>query len=151
MIGLLQRVGAARVEVEGEVVGAIETGLLVLVGVERGDTEAQADRLLERLLGYRVFADPEGKMNRSVRDIGGGLLLAPQFTLAADTRKGMRPSFAPAASPSEGERLFNYLVERARQRHSPVATGRFGAHMRVGLTNDGPVTFWLQATAGNPG
>ncbi|HRD66748.1 MAG TPA: D-aminoacyl-tRNA deacylase [Candidatus Competibacter sp.] len=147
MIGLLQRVGVARVEVEGEVVGAIETGLLVLVGVERGDTEAQADRLLERLLGYRVFADAEGKMNWSVRDIGGGLLLVPQFTLAADTRKGMRPSFTPAASPSEGERLFDYLAGRARQRHSPVATGRFGAHMQVGLTNDGPVTFWLQATA----
>ena len=147
MIGLLQRVGMARVEVEGEVVGAIETGLLVLVGVERGDTEAQADRLLERLLGYRVFADAEGKMNWSVRDIGGGLLLVPQFTLAADTRKGMRPSFTPAASQTEGERLFDYLVGRARQRHSPVATGRFGAHMQVGLTNDGPVTFWLQATA----
>ena len=104
MIGLLQRVGMARVEVEGEVVGAIETGLLVLVGVERGDTEAQADRLLERLLGYRVFADAEGKMNWSVRDIGGGLLLVPQFTLAADTRKGMRPSFTPAASPSRSPR-----------------------------------------------
>jgi len=145
MIGLLQRVGAARVEVEGAVVGAIEAGLLVLVGVERGDAEAQADRLLERLLGYRVFADAEGKMNRSVREIEGGLLLIPQFTLAADTRKGMRPSFTSAAAPAEGERLFDYLVAQARRQHAPVATGRFGAHMRVSLTNDGPVTFWLRS------
>lgn len=146
MIGLLQRVGTARVEVAGETVGAIETGLLVLVGVERGDREEQADRLLERLLGYRVFADSEGKMNLSVRDIGGGVLLVPQFTLAADTQKGMRPSFTPAASPTEGERLFDYLTIQARQRHAPVATGRFGAQMQVSLTNDGPVTFWLRAT-----
>lgn len=145
MIGLLQRVSTARVEVGGETVGEIGPGLLVLVGVERGDAEAQADRLLERLLGYRVFADPEGKMNLSVRDIGGGLLLVPQFTLAADTRKGMRPSFTPAAPPAEGERLFAYLAGQARRQHTPVATGRFGAHMRVDLTNDGPVTFWLQA------
>ncbi|HRF64199.1 MAG TPA: D-aminoacyl-tRNA deacylase, partial [Candidatus Competibacter sp.] len=145
MIGLLQRVSAARVEVEGKIVGAIETGLLVLVGVERGDTEAQADRLLERLLGYRVFADADGKMNRSLREIEGGLLLVPQFTLAADTRKGMRPSFTPAASPDEGERLFDYLVAQARRQHALVATGRFGAHMQVSLTNDGPVTFWLRA------
>jgi D-tyrosyl-tRNA(Tyr) deacylase len=145
MIGLLQRVSAARVEVGKETVGAIETGLLVLVGVERGDAEPQADRLLDRLLGYRVFTDPEGKMNLSVRDLGGGLLLVPQFTLAADTRKGMRPSFTPAAPPAEGERLFDYLVEQARRKHAPVVTGRFGAHMRVSLTNDGPVTFWLRA------
>ncbi|MEI2743063.1 MAG: D-aminoacyl-tRNA deacylase [Candidatus Competibacter sp.] len=145
MIGLLQRVSAARVEVEGKIVGAIETGLLALVGVERGDTEAQADRLLERLLGYRVFADADGKMNRSLREIEGGLLLVPQFTLAADTRKGMRPSFTPAASPDEGERLFDYLVAQARLQHALVATGRFGAHMQVSLTNDGPVTFWLRA------
>lgn len=145
MIGLLQRVAAARVEVDGDPVGTIDAGLLVLIGVERGDTEIQADRLLERLLGYRVFADADGKMNRSLREIGGGLLLVPQFTLAADTRKGMRPSFTPAASPAEGERLFGYLVERAQRQHTPVATGRFGAHMRVGLTNDGPVTFWLRA------
>ncbi len=144
MIGLLQRVSMARVEVGGETVGEIGPGLLVLVGVERGDAEAQADRLLERLLGYRVFADPEGKMNLSVRDIGGGLLLVPQFTLAADTRKGMRPSFTPAAPPAEGERLFAYLAGQARRQHTPVATGRFGAHMRVDLSNDGPVTFWLQ-------
>ena len=146
MIGLLQRVGTARVEVAGETVGAIETGLLVLVGVERGDREEQADRLLERLLGYRVFADSEGKMNLSVRDVGGGVLLVPQFTLAADTQKGMRPSFTPAASPTEGERLFDYLTIQARQRHAPVATGRFGAQMQVSLMNDGPVTFWLRAT-----
>lgn len=145
MIGLLQRVSAARVEVDSEIVGAIGAGLLVLVGVERGDSEAQADRLLERLLGYRVFADADGKMNRSVRDIGGGLLLVPQFTLAADTRKGTRPSFTPAASPADGERLFNYLVEQARQHPTPVATGRFGADMQVSLTNDGPVTFWLRS------
>ncbi|HRF63908.1 MAG TPA: D-aminoacyl-tRNA deacylase [Candidatus Competibacter sp.] len=146
MIGLLQRVGTARVEVAGETVGAIETGLLVLVGVERGDREEQADRLLERLLGYRVFADSEGKMNLSVRDVGGGVLLVPQFTLAADTQKGMRPSFTPAASPTEGERLFDYLTIQARQRHAPVATGRFGAQMQVSLMNDGPVTFWLRTT-----
>ncbi|HHW77212.1 MAG TPA: D-tyrosyl-tRNA(Tyr) deacylase [Xanthomonadaceae bacterium] len=150
MIGLLQRVSAARVEVDDAIVGTIDTGLLVLVGVERGDTEREADRLLDRLLGYRVFADPEGRMNLSVRDHGGGLLLVPQFTLAADTRKGRRPSFTPAAPPAEGERLFDYLAAQARQQHSPVATGRFGAHMRVSLTNDGPVTFWLRVTGGSP-
>lgn len=144
MIGLLQRVSEARVEVDGHIVGEINAGLLVLIGVERGDGENQAGRLLERLLGYRVFADAEGKMNRSLCDTGGGLLLVPQFTLAADTRKGMRPSFTPAAPPAEGERLFNYLVAQARQQHTPVATGRFGAHMRVSLMNDGPVTFCLQ-------
>ncbi|QQS54000.1 MAG: D-tyrosyl-tRNA(Tyr) deacylase [Candidatus Competibacteraceae bacterium] len=146
MIGLLQRVTEARVAVGGDTVGAIDAGLLVLIGVERGDTEIQADRLLERLLGYRVFADADGKMNRSLREVGGGLLLVPQFTLAADTRKGLRPSFTPAAPPDEGERLFGYLVERAQRQHTPVATGRFGAHMRVGLSNDGPVTFWLRVT-----
>ncbi|HCK81070.1 MAG TPA: D-aminoacyl-tRNA deacylase [Candidatus Competibacter sp.] len=145
MIGLLQRVSAARVEVDGETVAAIDAGLLVLIGVERGDTEAQANRLLERLLGYRIFADAEGRMNRSLREIEGGLLLVPQFTLAADTRKGMRPSFTPAAPPDEGERLFGYLLTQARQQHTPVAAGRFGAHMQVSLTNDGPVTFWLRS------
>ncbi|TVR63462.1 MAG: D-tyrosyl-tRNA(Tyr) deacylase [Candidatus Competibacteraceae bacterium] len=148
MIGLLQRVSMARVEVGGDTVGEIGPGLLVLVGVERGDAEAQADRLLERLLGYRVFADAEGKMNLSVRDSDGGLLLVPQFTLAADTRKGMRPSFTPAAPPAAGERFFDYLAARARQQHPRVATGRFGAHMRVELINDGPVTFWLQVPPG---
>jgi len=144
MIGLLQRVDSASVTVAGEVVGAIDAGLLVLVGVERGDTEAQADRLLARLLGYRVFEDATGRMNHSLADTGGGLLLVPQFTLAADTRKGMRPSFTPAAEPAEGECLFGYLLDQARARHAPVAAGRFGADMRVGLVNNGPVTFWLQ-------
>ncbi|MBI2780108.1 MAG: D-tyrosyl-tRNA(Tyr) deacylase [Gammaproteobacteria bacterium] len=147
MIGLLQRVRAAQVVVEGEVVGAIGHGLLVLVGVEQGDTEAQADRLLERLLGYRVLADADGKMNLSLRDVGGGLLLVPQFTLAADTRKGMRPSFTPAASPQVGLCLFNHLVQQAHNQHSNLATGRFGADMLVTLTNDGPVTFLLRAAS----
>lgn len=145
MIGLLQRVTHASVMVEGELVGAIQRGLMVLVGVERGDNEAQADRLLERLLGYRVFPDAEGKMNLSLRDIAGGLLLVPQFTLPADTQKGMRPSFTPAATPEEGRRLFEYVVTAARAVHPIVATGRFGADMQVALVNDGPVTFWLQA------
>jgi D-tyrosyl-tRNA(Tyr) deacylase len=144
MIGLLQRVSESRVLVDGETIGAIGRGLMVLVGVEKGDGEAQADRLLQRLLGYRVFADAHGRMNLSVADTGGGLLLVPQFTLAADTRKGMRPSFSPAAAPAEGERLFNYLVEQARQQHTPVQTGRFGADMQVHLINDGPVTFTLR-------
>lgn len=145
MIGLLQRVAAARVEVEDEVIGAIGAGTLALVGVERGDREAQADRLLERTLGYRIFEDADGRMNRSLADVHGGLLLVPQFTLAADTGKGMRASFTPAADPAEGERLFGYLLERARARHGDVASGRFGAHMQVHLVNDGPVTFWLRA------
>ncbi len=144
MIGLLQRVATAQVHVDGIVVGEIERGLLVFVGVERTDTEAQADRLLARLLAYRVFADDEGRMNRSVRDIGGALLLVPQFTLAADTRKGTRASFTPAAAADIGRRLFEYLLERARQEHAHVASGRFGADMQVALVNDGPVTFWLQ-------
>ena len=145
MIGLLQRVRSARVEVESRNVGTIERGLLVFVGVEQGDNESKADRLLERLLGYRVFPDADGRMNLSVREIAGGLLLVPQFTLAADTEKGMRPSFTPAAAPVEGQRLFGYLVERARTQHAPVATGIFGADMQVTLTNDGPVTFWLKS------
>jgi D-tyrosyl-tRNA(Tyr) deacylase len=144
MIGLLQRVREASVLVAGETVGAIGIGLLVLVGVERGDSEIQAQRLLERLLGYRIFADAQGRMNLSVRDIGGGLLLVPQFTLAADTRKGARPSFTSAAVPEVGERLFDYLVAQARLLHGVVAIGRFGAPMQVSLINDGPVTFWLQ-------
>jgi D-aminoacyl-tRNA deacylase len=144
MIGLLQRVSHAEARVETNTVGAIDAGLLVLVGVERGDTEQQADRLLERLLTYRVFADDKGRMNRSVRDVRGGLLLVSQFTLAADTRSGTRPGFSPAAAPAEGKRLFDYLATRARERHGTVATGEFGAHMQVTLTNDGPVTFWLQ-------
>jgi D-tyrosyl-tRNA(Tyr) deacylase len=143
MIGLLQRVAEASVSVDGELIGSIGSGLMVLVGVERGDSEAQADRLLERLLGYRVFADAEDKMNLSLRDIEGGLLLVPQFTLPADTRKGMRPSFTPAAAPEEGKRLFNYLLERACRAHPTVSSGRFAADMQVALINDGPVTFWL--------
>ncbi|MBI5612570.1 MAG: D-tyrosyl-tRNA(Tyr) deacylase [Gammaproteobacteria bacterium] len=144
MIGLLQRVSDARVRVGGEIVAAIGRGLLVLVGFEQGDDEARADRLLERLLGYRVFADTAGKMNLSVREVEGGLLLVPQFTLAADTDKGMRPSFTPAAAPETGRRLFDYLVGQAERRHAPVQAGRFGADMQVTLTNDGPVTFWLR-------
>jgi D-tyrosyl-tRNA(Tyr) deacylase len=147
MIGLLQRVSEARVRVEGRTVGEIGPGLLVFVGVERGDDEAVADRLLARLLGYRVFGDEEGKMNRSLQDVGGGLLLVSQFTLAADTRKGARPSFSSAAPPEDGRRLFDYLAARARASHPLVATGEFGADMKVALVNDGPVTFWLQVGA----
>ena len=146
MIGLLQRVAHAEVRVDERQVGDIEKGLLVLVGVERGDTEAQADRLLERLCTYRVFPDPEGRMNRSLQDVGGQLLLVSQFTLAADTRSGTRPGFSRAAPPDEGRRLFDYLVQRARTRLSVVQTGEFGADMQVSLTNDGPVTFWLQVS-----
>ena len=149
MIGLLQRVSSAQVVVEGRTVGAIDAGLLVLVGVERGDDRPQADRLLERLLGYRVFADTEGRMNLSLRDTGGGLLLVPQFTLPADTRKGTRPSFTPAAAPALGRALFDYLVESARAQHAPVETGVFGVDMQVSLTNSGPVTFWLQVPPGS--
>jgi len=147
MIGLLQRVSAAHVDVGAECVGRIGRGLLVLVGVERGDAPAQADRLLDRLLGYRVFPDDAGRMNLSLTDIGGGLLLVPQFTLAADTTKGMRAGFSPAADPEDGERLFDYLVAAAQGRLPGVQAGRFGAHMQVSLTNDGPVTFWLRASA----
>ncbi len=147
MIAVLQRVSRARVTVAGESVGEIGPGLLVLVAVEKGDSEATAERMAERLLNYRVFADAEGKMNRSVTDIGGGLLLVPQFTLAADTRKGTRPSFTPAADPDTGRRLFEHLVQFCRKRHGPVATGRFGADMQVCLVNDGPVTFILKVPA----
>lgn len=146
MIGLLQRVSGAAVTIAGEEVGVIGPGLLVLVGVQRGDTEAQAERLLDRLLDYRVFADADGRMNLSLRDTGGGLLLVPQFTLAADTKKGTRASFTPAAEPETGRRLFDNLCTLARTRWSPVACGRFGADMHVQLVNDGPVTFWLEAS-----
>jgi len=145
VIGLLQRVSRARVEVSGETVGAIGRGLLVLVAVQPDDTQARADRLLERILAYRVFPDADDRMNLSLRDLGGGLLLVSQFTLAADTRKGTRASFTSAAAPELGQRLYDYLVERARAAHPEVAAGRFGADMQVSLTNDGPVTFWLQA------
>ena len=145
MLALIQRVTSASVAVDGAVVGAIGPGLLALVAVEPGDTDALIQRMVERLLGYRVFADANGKMNLSLADTGGGLLLVSQFTLAADTRSGMRPSFTTAAPPAEAERGFDRLVELCRQRHAPgVETGRFGAHMVVSLVNDGPVTFLLR-------
>ncbi len=144
MIGLLQRVTQARVDIDGETVGEIDRGLLVLVGVEKEDDASRADRLLERLLGYRIFEDEQGRMNLSLHDIDGGLLLVPQFTLTADTRKGRRPSFDPAAPPALGERLFDHLLAQARAQHGQVASGQFGADMQVHLVNDGPATFWLQ-------
>jgi D-tyrosyl-tRNA(Tyr) deacylase len=146
MLSLIQRVSRAHVEVDGETVGAIGPGLLALVGVEPGDGPAQVARMRERLLGYRVFADAEGRMNRSLADTGGGLLLVSQFTLAADTRSGMRPGFSTAAAPAEAERIFAELVEDCRRHHpAGVETGRFGAHMQVALVNDGPVTFLLRS------
>ena len=145
MKGLIQRVRGARVEVDGEIVGAIDHGLLALVGVEPQDDEDSVNRLLHKLLNYRVFGDDEGKMNLSLSDVGGGLLLVSQFTLAADTRKGLRPSFSSAAPPARGAAVFDLLVEQARERHPLVATGRFGANMQVHLVNDGPVTFLLEA------
>ena len=144
MIGLLQRVTHATVQVQQKTIAAIDRGLLVFIGVEKDDTPARADRLLERLLGYRIFPDRDDKMNLGLRDIGGGLLLVPQFTLPADTRKGMRPSFSSAAPPDQGRALFAYLLKEAQARHQPVAAGVFGADMQVTLTNDGPVTFWLE-------
>lgn len=144
MIGLLQRVTRARVEAEQQTIAAIGTGLSVLVGVEKSDDEKKADRLLQRLLGYRVFPDRDRKMNLSLTDIHGELLLIPQFTLPADTARGMRPSFSAAAPPEQGRRLFEYLLARAGELHPRTAAGRFGADMQVTLTNDGPVTFWLQ-------
>ncbi len=143
MIGLLQRVASAHVEVDGRTVGGIGRGLLVLLCAERGDAEHQADALLARLLGYRVFPDERGRMNRSLVEVGGGLLLVPQFTLAADTRSGLRPSFTPAAPPDEARRLYEYAVSRARAAHPQVETGVFGADMQVHLVNDGPVTIRL--------
>ena len=145
MISLIQRVLEARVTVERRTVGEIGPGLLALVAVERGDQPANAARMVERLLGYRVFADAEGRMNRSLADTGGGLLLVSQFTLAADTAKGTRASFTPAAPPDEAEHLFNEVVALARSRHDVVATGEFGAEMTVSLVNHGPVTFRLTA------
>jgi D-tyrosyl-tRNA(Tyr) deacylase len=145
VIALIQRVTAARVEVDGAVVGRIEAGLLALIGVEKDDAETQVVRLADKLLGYRVFADGQGRMNLSVRDTGGGLLLVPQFTLAADTKKGTRPSFSAAAEPARAQTLFGSLVDEVRRRHDRVETGVFGAEMFVSLTNHGPVTFWLSA------
>jgi len=144
VIALLQRVVEARVTADGRAVGEIGPGLLALVCAERGDDAASATRLVERVLAFRMFADGTGKMNRSLRDTGGGLLLVPQFTLAADTRSGNRPSFSAAADPALGRRLFEHAVAQARAAHSPVTTGEFGAQMQVSLVNDGPVTFWLR-------
>lgn len=144
MIALIQRVSKASVEVDGDTIGTIEQGLMVLLCAERGDTTMQADNLLTKLLAYRVFSDDAGKMNHSVKDVQGGLLLVPQFTLAADTNSGTRPSFTPAAPPDIGKQLFDYFVTQAKSKHANVATGQFGADMQVSLTNDGPVTFWLQ-------
>ncbi len=144
MIGLIQRVSRAQVDVDGVTVGQIGRGIMLLLGVEKADTPATAERLLERVLGYRIFADAQGKMNLSLREVAGELLIVPQFTLPADTRKGMRPSFTPAAPPELGKALFDDFVERARLRLEGVQTGVFSADMQVSLTNDGPVTFWLQ-------
>ncbi|MCK5336826.1 MAG: D-tyrosyl-tRNA(Tyr) deacylase [Gammaproteobacteria bacterium] len=147
MIALLQRVTEASVEVDGAQIAAISRGLMVLLGVEKGDDEGVVQRLVDKLLKYRVFSDTEDKMNLSVQDIQGQLLLVPQFTLAANTNKGLRPSFSSAASPSEGARLFDRFVSMAKQSNCQVQTGQFGADMKVSLVNDGPVTFWLQVTA----
>lgn len=151
MIALLQRVSRAEVIVAGEVVGTIDRGILVMACAERGDDQATADRLLERVLEYRIFPDPAGKMNLSVQEVGGGLLLVPQFTLAADTSRGTRPSFSSALDAKPAQGLFDYLVARARLRHPVVSAGRFGAQMQVSLTNDGPVTFWLRVTPADGG
>ena len=145
MKALLQRVSRASVTVDGHCVGEIGAGLLVLLGLERGDDRQAGERLLEKLLAYRVFADPEGRMNRSVRDIGGGVLLVSQFTLAAETGKGLRPGFSSALPPAEAEELYQYLLGQLQRRHEQVAAGLFGANMQVSLVNDGPVTFLLES------
>jgi len=144
MIALLQRVSEASVHVNGKLVGRIDKGILALIGVQRNDSESQADRLLQRVLAYRIFPDDEERMNLNLRQANGGLLLVPQFTLAADTNSGNRPSFTPAAPPDEGRRLFHYLADRAATEIGELATGEFGADMKVSLVNDGPVTFWLE-------
>ena len=151
MIALIQRVNRAAVTVDSETVGAIGRGILALIGVQRGDTTASADRLLERVLTYRIFSDEQGKMNLSLRDIQGELLLVSQFTLAADTQKGTRAGFSRAAAPEEAKRLFDYLLDRARASHGTVAAGVFGADMQVSLVNDGPVTFWLETAVTSVG
>lgn len=143
MIALLQRVSEASVRVDGELIGRIDQGLLIFLCAERNDTEKEADALLAKLLAYRVFYDADGKMNLNVAQVNGGVLLVPQFTLAADTRSGTRPSFTPAAPPALARQLFDYVVDRARTMHSVVETGQFGTDMKVALINDGPVTFWL--------
>jgi D-tyrosyl-tRNA(Tyr) deacylase len=144
MIGLLQRVSEASVRVDDEVIARIGAGLLVLIGIQPQDDERSAQRLVDRLLTYRVFADAQGRMNRALRDTGGGLLLVPQFTLAADTRRGTRPGFSTAAPPAQARLLFAALVRHARHAHAEVGSGSFGADMKVALVNDGPVTFWLE-------
>lgn len=144
MIGLLQRVQRAAVDVHGERIAEISCGLLVLIGVQQGDSETEAGRLLQRLLGYRVFEDADGKMNLNIGQAGGAMLLVPQFTLAADTRSGTRPGFSTAAEPVEGQRLYDYFLEQAQQCPVAVSSGQFGADMQVSLVNDGPVTFWLE-------
>jgi D-aminoacyl-tRNA deacylase len=144
MIALIQRVTRAEVRVDERVLGAIELGIAALVGVRQTDAESDADRLLERILGYRIFPDTAGRMNLNLGSVGGGLLLVPQFTLAADTARGMRPGFSTAAAPEKAAALFEYLLQRAGERHQPVARGAFGAHMQLSLINDGPVTFWLE-------
>lgn len=146
MISLLQRVSQASVTVDSQEIGRIGKGLLVLLCAEKNDTEKEADALLNRLLGYRVFSDENDKMNLSVTAIGGELLIVPQFTLAADTRSGTRPSFSPAAPPDIGKKLFDYFVSQAKLKLSGIKTGQFGADMKVSLTNDGPVTFWLDTS-----
>ena len=148
MIALIQRVTSAEVRVESAVVGAISRGLLALIAVRREDTEASAERLLERLLAYRIFPDTEGRMNLSTREVGGGLLLVPQFTLAADTTSGTRAGFSTAAEPDTARRLFAHLIATLERTYAPVSSGVFGADMQVSLINDGPVTFWLEAPAG---
>lgn len=150
MLALVQRVSEARVRVDGESVGNIERGLLVFFCAERGDVDPACERLLARLLKLRCFPDEEGRMNRSVVEVAGGLLIVPQFTLAADTRSGTRPSFGGAAAPDEGRRLFDAFVAGAHRQHQPVATGVFGADMKVSLINDGPVTLWLRQDPTSP-
>ncbi|ACV27686.1 D-aminoacyl-tRNA deacylase [Kangiella koreensis] len=144
MIAVLQRVLESKVVVDGKTIGAIDQGLMVLLGVEKNDDQVTADKLLQRILKYRVFGDAEGKMNLSLQDVSGGLLLVPQFTLAADTHSGLRPSFSSAAPPKQGKELFGYFVEQARNQYDKVECGQFGADMKVHLINDGPVTFYLK-------
>jgi D-aminoacyl-tRNA deacylase len=150
VIALIQRVSESEVRVEGHTIGAIGKGLLAMIGIERDDDQTRAERLLTRVLDYRVFPDDDGRMNLSLRQVGGGLLLVPQFTLVADTDRGNRASFAAAGSPAAARSLFEQLVAKALEWHAPVATGRFGAHMAVSLINDGPVTFWLEASSSEP-
>lgn len=144
MLGLLQRVKRASVDVDGECVGKIDQGILLLLGIEKNDTEATADKLIDKILAYRMFADEQQKMNCNLQQINGGILVVSQFTLAADTNKGLRPSFSSAAPPALAEELYNYFVERLKLKHAQVATGVFAADMQVGLVNDGPVTFMLK-------